>query len=278
MIEWYLLTAVIAALIGSFLNVVIYRYPIMLKAQWRAECHEFLALTDSETPPKLNLSFPRSHCPQCNVTIPFYYNIPLLSYLFLLGKCHHCKVSIPFRYFLVELLSVITSLVIVWKFGITLPAAALLIFTWGLIALAFIDIQHYLLPDTITLSILWLGLLCATQNFFVSPEDAIFGALIGYVFLWLIASFYIFVRKKEGMGYGDCKMLGMFGAWLGPVPLLNVIILSCIIALLVSIPLITVKKLKRDQYIPFGPYLALAGWWTMVFGTQMTTWIMKWLS
>lgn len=278
MIEWYLLAIIIGAIIGSFLNVVIYRYPLMLKAQWRAECVELLELTDaSDTPPKLSLSFPRSHCPTCKKQLPFYCNIPIFSYLFLLGKCHACKSKIPFRYLLVELISAVASFIVVFYFGLSVQTIALLILTWAVIALAFIDIKHYLLPDTITLSLLWIGLFCATQQLFASPINAILGALLGYLFLWIIATAYKYIKKQDGMGYGDCKMLAMFGAWLGPIPLLNVILLSSLVALFISMLFICFKKLKRDQLIPFGPYLALAGWWTLIFGPQLSNTLMRFM-
>ncbi len=277
MIEWLILAAIIGAVIGSFLNMVHYRYPLMLKRQWHAECAELLNQPVPKMPDPFNFLFPRSHCPQCQKPIPFFCNIPIISYIFLRGKCLFCKKQIPFRYLLTELLSTVLSVFIVWKFGITTQAAALLIFTWLLIALAMIDIEHHLLPDTMTLSLLWIGLLLSTQHLFISPIQAILGAVSGYLFLWLVAFVYKTFKKQEGMGYGDCKMLAMFGAWIGPLALLNVILTASLLALIISYAVLGFKKSTHQRKIPFGPYLAVAGWWTVIFGPQFMIWLMRWM-
>lgn len=276
MLGLLIITGFFGAIIGSFLNMVIYRYPIMLKQQWYAECAELFNQPISEQDTAFNFAFPRSHCTKCKKTLPFYYNIPIFSYLLLRGKCAFCQSKIPLRYLSTEILSALLAVVVVWHFGMTIQSAALLIFTWGLITLAMIDIDHQLLPDVMTLSLLWIGLLCSTQHIFISPTQSIIGAATGYLFLWLIAFLYKTLRKQEGMGYGDCKMLAMFGAWTGALPLLNIILVASVLALIVTYGLIFFKKTNHSTRIPFGPYLAIAGWWTVVFGPQLMTWLIKW--
>lgn len=265
------------AVIGSFLNVVIYRYPIMLEREWNADAIAQLNLQLPQKNSQLNLCTPRSHCIHCKKTLPFWLNIPIFSYLFLRGKCFFCKAKISPRYVLVELLTAALSVFIIFHYGITAQAAALLIFTYTLITLSFIDFQHQFLPDTMTLSLLWFGLLLSTQQLFISSTQAIVGAVVGYLFLWSIAKLYILLRKKEGMGLGDCKMLAMIGAWVGAFSLLNVLLISALLALIVSFILILCKKHERENLIPFGPFIAIAGWCTIVCGDQIMLWITRWV-
>lgn len=269
---------IFCAMIGSFLNVVIYRYPIMLEREWTEECLEQLKLPAPEKAPTFNICLPSSHCYHCKKSLPFWFNIPIVSYLFLRGKCHYCKTSISSQYFWVELLTPILSVLVILKFGFTLPALAALILTWGLIALSVIDLNHQFLPDPITYSLLWLGLFISIQPLFISSTSAILGALVGYLFLWSIAKLYILLRKKEGMGLGDCKMLAMIGAWVGIMSLLNVLLFASILALIVGLLLLICKKIEGSNPIPFGPYIAIAGWCTLLYGDQLMQWIIRCLT
>lgn len=269
---WLIFAAMLGAIIGSVLNMIIYRYPLMLKARWQEECAEFFNQPLQPPPQKLSLFFPRSHCTQCNKTLPFYCNIPVLSYLFLRGKCFFCREKIPARYLIVELVSTCLTTFVIWQFGLTLQAMMALILTWGLITLSWIDLSHHILPDHLTLPLLWLGLFCASKSLFITAEQAIIGAILGYLFLWVIAVGYKAIKNKDGMGYGDCKMLAMFGAWIGPLPLLNVILIASLTACLVALISLFLKnnKVSGQQLIPFGPYLALGGWCTLMYGPQLT--------
>lgn len=266
---------IFGAIIGSFLNVVIYRYPVMLECEWKKECLAHLNLPIPEKTSTFNICLPNSHCYHCKKSLPIWCNIPILSYLFLRGKCHYCHASISLQYFLVEILTPILSIIVILKFGFTLPALAALILTWGLITASMIDFNHQFLPDPITYALLWLGLLISTRHVFVSSTSAIAGALVGYLFLWSIAKLYILLRDKEGMGLGDCKMLAMIGAWVGIMSLLNVLLLSSFLALIVSIALVVSKKIKGSNPIPFGPYIAIAGWSTLIYGDQLIQWMIR---
>jgi len=254
------------AITGSFLNVVIYRYPIMLKTQWRKECAAFLNQATETEAMTFNLFLPRSHCPHCQTMIPIWHNIPIVSFILLLGKCRNCKNPISLRYPIVELLTAILSVVIVAKFDLSWITLAIWIFTCGLIILSFIDWQHQLLPDNLTLALLWLGLICATQNLFITPTSAVLGATIGYMFLWIIAKIYFLIRKQEGLGYGDFKMLAMLGAWVGTMSILNILLLSSVLALVINLYFLIRGKITTTKPVPFGPYLAIAGWITIVYG------------
>jgi len=269
------LVAIIGLVIGSFLNVVISRYPIMQKNMWKAECEEFLEITPTEKPSKLNLLTPRSHCPKCKNPIKAWHNIPLLSYLFLRGKCAFCKTDISAIYPIVELLSAAVAIIMVCRFDVTWEAFAAIIFSWGLITLSFIDFKEQFLPDTITISLLWIGLFVSCYNYFTTPEYAIMGAIIGYLILWSIAKLFKAIRKKEGMGYGDFKMLAMLCAWLGVGALLNVLLSAVFVALIVSLVLLGFKKIAKKNPIPFGPFLALGGFFTMIYGPFIVDFIVK---
>ena len=268
---------IFSAMIGSFLNVVIYRYPIMLEREWTQECLSQLKQPLPEKSDTFNICLPHSHCFNCKKPIPFWLNIPIISYLLLRGKCYNCKSPVALQYFLVEILTPILSVLVLLKFGFTLSAAAALILTWGLLTLSFIDFNHQFLPDPITYTLLWIGLIISTQSLFVTTSQSIFGALIGYLFLWSIAKLYILLQKKEGMGLGDCKMLAMIGAWVGVMSLLNVLLFSSLFALIVSITLLLFKKIKSEKPIPFGPFIAIAGWCTLLYGDQLSQWMTQWL-
>lgn len=270
-----ILVAVLGLVIGSFLNVVICRYPKMLAQQWKEDCMKHLKQPITYKPRKFNLITPRSYCPKCQKKLKPWHNIPLLSYLFLCGKCAYCKKCISPVYPIVELLSAAVALIVLCRFGVTWPGLLAVIFSWGLIVLSFIDFRHQILPDDLTLSLLWLGLLSNAFFYYTTPTYAIIGALMGYLFLWAIAKLFTLIRKKNGMGHGDFKMFSMLGAWIGISILLNVLLTSVIVALVISLLLIAFKKLSNKNPIPFGPYLALGGWVTFIFGPTLSDWITR---
>lgn len=268
---------ILGAIVGSFLNVVIYRYPIMLEREWRRDCLHFLKQPTVDETEKFNLCVPRSHCIHCKKPVPYRFNIPILSFIMLRGKCHFCHARFSSQHLCVEIISALLPIFIFLQFGVTLPAFALMIFSWGLITLSFIDIQHQFLPDVITYCLLWIGLLLSLNHYFVSPVDAILGAIAGYLFLWCIAKIYLLLRKKEGMGLGDCKMLAMIGAWVGLNGLVSVLLIASFIGLIINLVLVLFKKSQYENPISFGPYLAIGGWCTAVYGQFILHWIIQWI-
>ncbi|MEJ2308648.1 MAG: A24 family peptidase [Gammaproteobacteria bacterium] len=258
-------------IVGSFLNVVIYRLPVILERRWRRECREHLDLPD-EPQERFSLAFPPSRCPQCQTPIRPWHNIPLVSYLLLGGKCSECKAKIPLRYPLVELLTGLLCAFAVWTFGLNLQGAAAVVLLCFLVALTFIDLDHHLLPDSMTLPLIWLGLLLNTRSVFTDPVSAIIGAVAGYLVLWGVFHLFRLLTGKEGMGYGDFKLLAAFGAWFGWQLLAQILILSSMAGALIGISLILVRRHEHDVPIPFGPYLALAGVIALFFGQQINAW------
>src|SRR5450631_79031 len=272
----------VGLVIGSFLNVVIYRLPIMLERDWRSQAAELLPSTGeaaaasslaSTIPERFSLSTPRSACPACKAPIKAWQNIPVMSWLLLRGRCAACKARISARYPLVELSTGLLSAWVAWHFGFGAPAACGLAVTWTLIALTGIDIDHQLLPDGITLPLVWTGLLAATlvgpfvaSSFPVSAHDAVIGAACGYLSLWLVFHTFRLITGKEGMGYGDFKLFAALGAWLGWKLLPLVILLSAAAGAIFGIMLIVLRGRDRSVPIPFGPYLAAAGWIAMMYG------------
>lgn len=256
-------------MVGSFLNVVIYRLPKMMEREWRRDCLEFLEQPGDAESDKFTLSTPRSRCGECGHQITAAENIPLVSYLYLGGKCAACKTPISIRYPLVELFTGFFSFVVGWQFGVGLEAMAALILTWCLIAASGIDIGHKLLPDNITLPLLWLGILLSLNNVFVSLEDSVIGAMAGYLSLWSVFILFKLMTGKEGMGYGDFKLLAALGAWVGWKMLLVIILTSSAVGALVGISMILLKRTERSTQIPFGPYLAAAGWITLLWGSEL---------
>jgi leader peptidase (prepilin peptidase)/N-methyltransferase len=257
-------------LVGSFLNVVIFRYPVMMKHQWTEQSRDWLELeplTDDQQPP--TLSKPASHCGQCKAPIRAWQNIPLISWLMLGGKCASCKTTISIRYPLVELLTGILSAIVVYKFGFSLQSGFGVILTWVLVTLSFIDFDHKLLPDDIVIPTLWLGLALSLLPVFANPSNAIIGAIIGYLVFWLVFQIFLRLTGKEGMGYGDFKLMALLGAWLGWPYLPQIILISTILGSIVGIALMVSKKASRELAIPFGPYIALAGWLAMIYGDEI---------
>ena len=271
------LAGVLGLLVGSFLNVVILRLPRRLEHDWRVQAREFLdqqAPADEEAPP--DLVFKGSHCPHCRHTLSPLDNIPLLSWLVLRGRCRYCKRAISWQYPLVEALSAAACMVVAWKFGFGWPLLAALAFTWILIAAAGIDARTQLLPDQLTLPLLWLGLLISLLPMFVDPPTAILGAAIGWASLWIVFWLFKLATGKEGMGYGDFKLLGALGAWMGPMALLPVILLSSLIGAIIGGVILAVNKKGRETPIPFGPFIAAAGWTWFVFGDVLGAWYRGW--
>lgn len=254
---------------GSFLNVVIHRMPRIMENRWRAECAE---LANQELPPpeRFNLVVPRSRCPTCAHRITAFENIPVLSYLVLRGKCSGCNAAISLRYPLVEALTGVVSGYIAWHMGFTWAAAGALFFTWAMIALAFIDLDTFYLPDDITLPLLWAGLLFNLFGGYTDLASAVIGAAAGYIALWLVFWAFKLATGKEGMGYGDFKLLAAIGAWLGWKVLPLVILLSSFVGAVVGVLLIVLARRGRNVPIPFGPYLAIAGLIALFHGEALT--------
>ncbi len=277
-------SAVLGLFIGSFLNVVIHRVPIMMDNALRAECAALAGAgagvesADAPAPPAYNIVVPRSACPKCKAPITALQNIPLLSWLVLRGKCASCKAPISKRYPLVELATGVLSGFVAWHFGFGLPAAAALAFTWLLIALTMIDFDTQYLPDQLTYPLLWLGLLMSLTHPVwssvaqpVSPRDSILGATFGYLSLWSVYWAFKLITGKEGMGYGDFKLLAALGAWLGWQMLLPIILLSSATGAVFGIAILFRKRMGRDTPMAFGPFLAIAGWLALVFGHELVS-------
>lgn len=269
-----------ALLIGSFLNVVIYRLPIMMQREWRDQCEELREVLPDDLPEdKFNLVVPRSRCPECGAPIKAWQNIPVLSYLLLGAQCSNCQKSISVRYPIVELLTAVLAACCAWRFGFGWEALMAIALTCALVAISLIDIDHQIIPDSIVLPFLWIGLLMSlfhpltgADTLFVSPRDAIVGAAAGYLSLWSVYQLFKLVTGKEGMGYGDFKLLAALGAWLGPWPALPMIILlSAVVGAIAGILMILLRGRDRQLPIPFGPYLAAAGWITMLYGDAIWT-------
>ncbi len=272
----FIVTASITGLlIGSFLNVVIHRLPKMMERDWKSQIDDYLqqdAAPAAVKPvePKYNLVVPRSACPSCGHEISAIENIPIISYLAIGGKCRGCKAPISARYPLVEALTGIISGLLAWRFGFGLPAFAAILFAWAMISLTFIDFDTQLLPDDITLPLLWLGLLLNINHTFTDLQSAVIGAVLGYLALWSVYWLFKLATGKEGMGYGDFKLLAAIGAWLGWSMLPLVIMLSAGVGALVGIGLMLFTKHGRDTPIPFGPYLAAAGLIALVWGKHIS--------
>lgn len=263
----------LGVVVGSFLNVVAHRLPLMMEREWRAQCRELMGNeagigTDDDAAP-LNLVSPRSRCPHCGHAITALENIPVLSWLWLRGRCSDCGTRISARYPVVELATGVLSAVAAWHFGWGWPLAGALLFTWFLVPLTLIDLDHQLLPDSLTLPLVWTGLLASLVPVFVTPEQAIVGAAAGYLSLWLVYQLFRLVTGKEGMGFGDFKLLAACGAFMGWQMLPVVILLSSLVGAVVGIGLIALRGRDRSVPIPFGPYIAAAGWIALLWGQEI---------
>nr|CAA6825460.1 MAG: Leader peptidase (Prepilin peptidase) (EC / N-methyltransferase (EC [uncultured Thiotrichaceae bacterium] len=269
---WLLVTVgLVSLMIGSFLNVIISRLPVMLEREWKHECNEFLGNTDS-TPADtstFNLAVPRSQCPKCGHQITALENIPVISYLFMRGKCSNCRTSISLQYPLIEITTAVLSMLIAAKYGFSKETLALLLMTWTLITLFMIDAQTMLLPDNIVLPLLWLGILLNMNGFFTSLESSVIGAVAGYLILWSLFHGFKLMTGKEGMGYGDFKLLAALGAWGGWEILPFVVFASSAFGAVFGISLMLIKNQKESQPMPFGPWLAMAGFVALVWHTEV---------
>lgn len=277
---FYLATVTIFSLmVGSFLNVVIYRLPKMMEYTWYQECREYLS---DEVPPKptrdlklITLSKPNSACPHCGKAIKFYENIPVISWLVLKGKCSNCKTPISKRYPIIETVTAILGFVVASHYGVTWVAFWVLLLTFALIALTMIDLDHMLLPDQITLPFLWLGLLINLNGVIVPLEEALIGAVAGYMSLFSIFWLFKLLTGKDGMGHGDFKLVALFGAWMGWQLLPLLILMASFMGAVVGVSLMMFKNHQRDQAIPFGPYLAVAGWICLLWGNGIWSWYLS---
>lgn len=290
-VVYYGIVAFISLMVGSFLNVVIHRVPIMMERGWRDGVVEYL--TDqqedkdapldlkfrTELPPEpFNIAVPRSRCPQCANEITALQNIPIISYLRLRGRCAGCKTKISVRYPIIEFVTMMLSLLVAWKLGPT-PAAALgIVVTWFLVAMSMIDFDHQLLPDTMTLPLMWIGLLAALVPVFTDLQSAVVGAALGYMILWSIYQLFKLITGKEGMGFGDFKLLAALGALLGWQTLPIIILLSSVVGAVVGIAIIAITRRDKNIPIPFGPYLAAAGWLAMLWGDELSSWYYSFLA
>ncbi|BCE00642.1 prepilin peptidase [Marinicellulosiphila megalodicopiae] len=278
---WLICVFVFSALVGSFLNVVIYRLPEIMKRQWRCECSEFLETKnpheekDSET---FNLATPNSHCPHCNTPIKPWHNLPIIGYMLIKGKCASCSVSISPRYPIIELITAALSTLIAYQFGVTIDSVLLILFLFILISMTMIDADEKLLPDSLTLPLMWIGILIHTQPQILSSDllnsvsllDSIYGAAVAYLSLWTITFLYKVLRGKEGMGAGDFKLFAAFGAWFGLKALIPIILLSSVVGAIVGIIILTVQKQSIEKTtLPFGPYLCGAAFLYIFFATEI---------
>lgn len=276
-----IVVGIISLLIGSFLNAAIYRIPIMLENSWREDCEHFLEKKSVEAahdePGKFNLFVPRSRCPECSHMITAIENIPLLSYLFLKGKCRSCGTHISLQYPLVELFTMLLSLLIAWKFGATVQTLFALFFIWTLITLSLIDAKTMLLPDNLTLPLLWLGIVVNYFGVFTDLRSSVLGAVFGYLSLWSVYQLFKLVTGKEGMGYGDFKLLAALGAWGGWQILPFTIFGSSLIGAIFGILLMLIKRSKDSHPLPFGPWLALAGGLALIWRSDLLTLMKQYL-
>ncbi|MBV4537972.1 prepilin peptidase [Pseudomonas urmiensis] len=267
-VYFLVLATVLGLLVGSFLNVLVHRLPIMLERQWQREAQEVLDLPLVEHE-RFNLSLPASHCPHCGHRIRPWENIPLLSYLLLRGRCSACKGAISARYPLVELACAGLSLVVAWHFGPGVQALTALLLTWCLLALSLIDAEQQILPDVLVLPMVWIGLIVNAFGVFVALDAALWGAVLGYLSLWSVYWLFKLVTGKEGMGYGDFKLLALIGAWGGWQVLPVTLVLSSVVGALIGLCLLRLRKASLGTAMPFGPYLAIAGWIAVLWGDEM---------
>ncbi|WP_068544844.1 prepilin peptidase [Thalassotalea crassostreae] len=283
---FYITITILGLIVGSFLNVVIFRLPKMIEAEWRCECREFLA--DELKPTKetenksveevVTLSKPASTCPKCGHKIKAIENIPVISWLVLRGKCSSCSNPISARYPIIETVTGVLSLVIGMHYGVTWATVFMLALTWALITLTMIDFDKMILPDQITLPLVWIGLLLNLNGVFVGLEQAVIGAVVGYMSLWSIFWLFKLITGKEGMGYGDFKLFAVFGAWFGWEVLPLLILMASVVGAIIGIGLMVFRNHEGSKPIPFGPYLAIAGWITAIWGSGIWAWYLGLIS
>lgn len=264
----YIVIPLLGLLVGSFLNVVIHRLPLMMQREWQQECAALNEQPVVEQAP-FNLCVPRSRCPHCEHPLAARDNIPLLSWLWLKGRCRYCRAPVAKRYPLVELASALLAGLVLWRFGPGAQLVAALVFSWVLLCMTLIDLDHLLLPDNLTLPLLWLGMLLNVGELFVSLPSAVIGAAAGYGILWSLFWLFKLATGKEGMGYGDFKLLAAIGAWFGWQSLLPVLLLASFTGAVLGLGLMALRRLNEDRVLPFGPALALGGWCYLMWGTEV---------
>ncbi len=271
------LIGLLGLLVGSFLNVVAHRVPVMMHKAWRKECLEYLEMDKDSEPDnqRFDLIKPDSHCPTCHHAIKSYENIPIISYIVLKGRCANCNTRISLRYPAVELFTALTSAIIAWNFGYGLQTAFALLLNWGLISASLIDLDHQLLPDSVTLPLLWLGLFISLFGIFTDSRSSIIGAISGWLAFWLVYIIFKCITGKEGMGFGDFKLLAALGAWLGWQVLPAIVLLSSFVGAIVGITMMVFFNHTRSVPIPFGPYLASAGWIALLWGEDLNNYYLS---
>ncbi len=272
--------AIFGLLVGSFLNVVIHRLPKMMERDWRQQCVEFLGVecaAKDGLPDNYGLVHPRSNCPHCGHTIGALENIPVISYLIQRGRCKHCRKSIALRYPLIELASALLVAVVAWRYGFAWQTLAAALLSWALLVLSLIDLDHQLLPDSITLPFLWLGIAVNLLGLFTDLQSSVIGAMAGYLSLWSVYQGFRILTGKEGMGFGDFKLLAMLGAWQGWQYLPAIIVLSSMVGAVAGLSLMLLRGHDRNKPIPFGPYLAAAGWISLIWGAAINKTYLGWV-
>ena len=269
-LAFVVIALLVGLLVGSFLNVVIWRLPKMLEREWQLQARDILGLPGETPPATYNLMLPHSECPHCGHRIRAWENIPLLSYVFLRGRCSSCATPISKRYPLTELACGLLSAFIAWHFGFGWQAVMVLFLSWGLLAMSLIDAEHQLLPDVLVLPLMWLGLVVNSFELFVPLHEALWGAIAGYMALWSVFWLFKLITGKEGIGHGDFKLLAMLGAWGGWQVLPLTILLSSLVGAIIGMILLSLRNAKTSTPIPFGPYLAIAGWIALLWGGQIT--------
>lgn len=272
---FYSVVVVLSLAVGSFLNVVIYRLPKMMELAWQQDYQQYFDQNADQTKTRFNLALPRSHCPKCQHPLSAMDNIPLFSWLLLKAKCRYCKAPISARYPSIEAFTALLSLLVAMHFGVTEQTLIYVVVTWCLIALSFIDIDKMLLPDQITQPLLWFALLLSVTGWTVSPTDALIGAAAGYLSLWSVFWLFKLVTGKEGMGYGDFKLLAIFGALLGWQLLPLIILFSSVVGAVLGSLMLLLQGKGKATPIPFGPYIAAAGWIAMLWGKDITAWYLS---
>lgn len=268
----FIMLGIISLLIGSVLNMIIYRLPIMLNASWTMHCKSWLNITETPSSKTINLFFPRSFCSTCKKTIPMWHNIPIVSYAICKGRCSSCHESIGIRYLMVECLTLVLSLLAGIYFGFTLTLFFALIFIWFLIGLTFIDASHQLLPDELTLSLLWIGLIANTESLFTSLPNAVLSAVGAYLTLWFFMKIFYLITGKIGMGNGDFKLFAAFGAWFGWTMLPLILFFASLVGAIVGVSYLKITKKSKNTPIPFGPFLCLSGVFALFFGQSLIQW------
>ena len=273
-ITTYVFFGLLSLSVGSLLNVIIYRLPIILQAEWTLSCRSLLQLPAEKTN-NLNLFYPRSFCPSCKTLIPAWHNIPLISYILLRGRCRQCQQGIPIQYPLVEATCLILSLYAAWFFGFNVSLILILLFVWIIICMFVIDLQHQLLPDSLTLSLLWLGLIANTQALFTSLPNAVLSAAGAYLCLWLFIKIFYLITAKVGMGNGDFKLFAAFGAWFGWTQLPLILLISSLTGAITGIIYLRKTGQTRSTPIPYGPFLCIAGLISLFYGHDILQWYLK---